>query len=152
MGLTNDDGEHKELTNAKFGIPVLLDSGTTYTYLPRQLFNRIAEEVGIEYTSGASIAPCELRNYNGSIDFGFSGYQVHVPFNEMIIDAYDIYGERITYSTGDPVCFFGIFPEEGTASSSYVLGDTFLRSAYIVYDLDNAEVSLANVHFNVTNR
>lgn len=29
-------------------------------------------------------------------------------------------------------------------------GDTFLRSAYVVYDLDNEEISLANTLFNVT--
>lgn len=29
-------------------------------------------------------------------------------------------------------------------------GDTFLRSAYVVYDLDNQEISLGNTLFNVT--
>ena len=29
-----------------------------------------------------------------------------------------------------------------------MLGDTFLRSAYVVYDLDNNEISLAQTDFN----
>jgi hypothetical protein len=31
-----------------------------------------------------------------------------------------------------------------------VLGDTFLRSAYVVYDLQNHEISLAATNFNAT--
>jgi len=31
-----------------------------------------------------------------------------------------------------------------------VLGDTFLRSAYVVYDLSNNEISLAQTNFNAT--
>ena len=42
---------------------------------------------------------------------------------------------------------FGIAPSQGTTS---VLGDTFLRSAYVVYDLANNEISLAQTNFNST--
>ena len=31
-----------------------------------------------------------------------------------------------------------------------MLGDTFLRSAYVVYDLSNNEISLAQTNFNAT--
>jgi hypothetical protein len=31
-----------------------------------------------------------------------------------------------------------------------VLGDTFLRSAYVVYDLENNEISIAQTNFNAT--
>ena len=41
----------------------------------------------------------------------------------------------------------GISP---TGGSSPVLGDTFLRSAYVVYDLGNNEISLAATNFNAT--
>ena len=40
---------------------------------------------------------------------------------------------------------FGIAPSQGTTS---VLGDTFLRSAYVVYDLANNEISLAQTNFD----
>jgi hypothetical protein len=42
---------------------------------------------------------------------------------------------------------FGIAP---TGAGTSVLGDTFLRSAYVVYDLDNNEISLAQSAFNAT--
>jgi hypothetical protein len=36
-------------------------------------------------------------------------------------------------------------------SGTSVLGDTFLRSAYVVYDLANNQISLAATNFNATN-
>ena len=150
VGLTNNISQTMSLTSSNFGIPVLLDSGTTYTYIPVSLYQKLAAEIGVQYVSGTSVVACSLRDYNGTVDFGFSGFQINVPFNELVVDAYDIYGYPITFD-GEQLCFFGIFPESNS-DGSYVLGDTFLRSAYVVYDLDNAEISLANVHFNVFER
>jgi hypothetical protein len=36
------------------------------------------------------------------------------------------------------------------AGSTSVLGDTFLRSAYVVYDLQNNQISIAQTDFNAT--
>ena len=151
LALTNDEGQSLNLTGGGYGIPVLLDSGTTYTYLPEDLYESLASEVGAQYIAGTSIVPCSLRSYTGSIDFGFSGYQIHVNFSELVVDAYDIYGYPITFSDGEQLCFFGIFPDSGS-DGSYVLGDTFLRATYLVYDLDNEQIGLANTNFNVTER
>ncbi|KAF8477029.1 aspartic peptidase domain-containing protein [Kalaharituber pfeilii] len=149
LGLTNNAGETMGIGDSELTIPVLLDSGTSYTYLPSSLFRKLADEVGVQFVSGASVVACSLRDYNGTVDFGFSGYEIHVPFNELVVDAFDVYGDPITFESGEQVCFFGIFPES-SSDNIYVLGDTFLRSAYVVYDLDNAEISLANIHFNVS--
>ncbi|KAF8425703.1 aspartic peptidase domain-containing protein [Tirmania nivea] len=149
IGLTNNISQTMSLTSSTFGIPVLLDSGTTYTYIPASLYQKLAAEIGAQYVSGTSVVGCSLRDYNGTVDFDFSGFQVNVPFSELVVDAFDIYGYPITFDDGEQLCFFGIFPET-SPDGSYVLGDTFLRSAYVVYDLDNAEISLANVHFNVS--
>ncbi|KAJ5966050.1 hypothetical protein N7481_012764 [Penicillium waksmanii] len=51
------------------------------------------------------------------------------------------------FNNGQRACIFGIAP---AGSSTAVLGDTFLRSAYVVYDLANNQISLANTHFNST--
>lgn len=151
LALTNNAGQHMNLTDDGWGIPVLLDSGTTYTYLPEGLYGSLASEVGAQFVAGTSIVPCSLRGYNGSINFGFSGYQIHVNFSELVIDAEDIYGYPLTFDDGEQLCFFGIFPESDS-NGSYVLGDTFLRATYLVYDLDNEQVGLANTNFNATER
>lgn len=151
IGLTNNVGQSMSITKSDFRIPVLLDSGTTYTYVPRNVYQSLAAELGVQYVSGTSVVACSLRDYNGTVDLDFSGFQINVPFNELVVDAFDIYGYPITFDDGEQLCFFGIFPELST-DGSYVLGDTFLRSAYVVYDLDNAEISLANVRFNTSER
>ncbi|KAA8570034.1 hypothetical protein EYC84_002371 [Monilinia fructicola] len=46
-------------------------------------------------------------------------------------------------------CAFGIF---NGSDGYYVLGDTFLRSAYVVYDLDNNQVGLAQANFEASNK
>ena len=40
------------------------------------------------------------------------------------------------------------FPTPSLCPSTYTLGDTFLRSAYVVYDLVNNQVGLAQSSFN----
>jgi len=149
LSLTNNAGQSMNLTDKTFGTPVLLDSGTTYSYIPPDVYDILASEVGLQYVSSTSIVLCSLKDYNGTVNFEFSGYQIQVPFSELVIDAFDTNGNPITFQDGEQLCFFGIFPES-TSDGSYVLGDTFLRSAYVVYDLDKNEISLANTNFNVT--
>ena len=45
------------------------------------------------------------------------------------------------------MCQFGI---QRSYASPWTLGDTFLRSAYVVYDLENNEIGLAATDFNST--
>ena len=51
-----------------------------------------------------------------------------------------------TFSDGSPACVFRIQSIEGNA----ILGDTFLRSAYVVYDLSNKVIGLAQTVFDTT--
>ncbi|CCX16180.1 aspartic peptidase domain-containing protein [Pyronema domesticum] len=149
VGLTNDQGKSINLTKESFAVPVLLDTGTTYTYLPSDLYNEIALQVGANINDGTGVptAPCDIRNYNGSVDFSFSGAIIRVPVNELVVDAYAFDGSPATYFDGTPLCYFGIMD---AGEDNNVLGDTFLRSAYIVFDLDNQEISIAPAIYNAT--
>jgi hypothetical protein len=53
-------------------------------------------------------------------------------------------------SNGDPACIFGIGPASVLDNGPLLLGDTFLRSAYVVYDLANYRIGLAQTKFNST--
>lgn len=137
-------------TSSNLPAPLLLDSGSTLMYLPddivQQIYNRIqavyVEEVGAAYAS------CSLQNQDKTIDFTFSGKTIKVPYNELFLDAgTDRNGNPLTFQNGDVACLFGIAP---AGDSSPILGDTFLRSAYVVYDLDNNQISLAQTVFNST--
>jgi Eukaryotic aspartyl protease len=131
-------------------VAVLLDTGATLTYLPDELVVDIYNEVNAVYvqSQGAAYAACELATTDSTLDFDFSGQTISVPYNELLLDAgTDRYGNPVTFEDGTLACLFGIAPASGEIS---VLGDTFLRSAYVVYDLDNNEISMAQTVFNAT--
>ncbi|KAI0887210.1 acid protease [Annulohypoxylon maeteangense] len=130
-------------------LAVLLDSGSSLTYLPDEMVEDIYEAVNAQYDSsaGAAYVPCSLANQKATVDFVFSTPKISVEMNELVLDLITANGQRPTFSNGVTACLFGISP---AGSGTNVLGDTFLRSAYIVYDLDNNEISLASTNFNTT--
>jgi hypothetical protein len=130
--------------------PVLLDSGSTLTYLPNAITQEIYDAVNAVYqpSMGAAYAPCSLASSSATIDFTFSGATIKVPYNELFLPAgTNQFGQPITFQNGEEACLFGIAPANGGMA---VLGDTFLRSSYVVYDLSNNEISLAQTVFNST--
>lgn len=46
---------------------------------------------------------------------------------------------------GSRACLFGLSP---SGNGVNVLGDTFLRSAYVVYDINNNQISMAQSNFD----
>ncbi|KAF2097613.1 candidapepsin-4 precursor [Rhizodiscina lignyota] len=123
-------------------VPVLLDSGSSLTYLPDDIANSLFQVFNADYqqNEGAAIVDCNLANQDESVDFTFSSPTISVPLNELVVVA-------AIRGNGDPICILGIAP---AGDSTPVLGDTFLRSAYVVYDLANNEISLAATNFNAT--
>lgn len=134
-------GNNKTSLFANSNIPVLLDSGSSLMYLPDNVATALYQRFNARYDSRqqAAFVDCDLANQDGTLDFGFSGVTISVPYNELVITA--------AISRGVPVCILGIGPAGNSVS---VLGDTFLRSAYVVYDLSNNEISLAQTNFNAT--
>ncbi|KAI1761724.1 acid protease [Hypoxylon sp. FL1150] len=130
-------------------LAVLLDSGSSLTYLPDSMVEGIYDEVDAQYDSseGAAYVPCSLASQTPTLDFNFSGVKISVEMNELVLDLVTAGGQRPTFSNGVTACLFGISP---AGSGTNVLGDTFLRSAYVVFDLDNNEISLAQTNFNAT--
>ncbi|KAI9660293.1 MAG: hypothetical protein M1829_006495 [Trizodia sp. TS-e1964] len=131
-------------------LPVLLDSGSSLTYLPNAVAQKIFTQFGATYSSSSQAAflRCSSRNSDATIDFQFSGMSISVPLNEMILDpGVSSTGSKPTFRDGSPACLLGISMAGG---QSNVLGDTFLRSAYVVYDLANNEISMAQTNFNST--
>ncbi|KAF2205412.1 acid protease [Delitschia confertaspora ATCC 74209] len=122
-------------------IPVLLDSGSSLMYLPDRIVENLYNEFDAQYDSsqGAAFIDCAKANENTNLDFNFSGVTISVPMNELVIVA----GTQ----RGQPICILGIGP---AGSSTCVLGDTFLRSAYVVYNLDSNQIGLAQTNFNAT--
>lgn len=166
---SNDDVPHSEffvtltsvdLADESLGsdlaLAVLLDSGTSLTYLPNYITASIYDAVGASYdkSQGSALVPCSLGSQNANMTFRFSDPSViQVPMDEMVLDVVSSSndtsgGGRSSYQEdSERACLFGIAPTEG---GSAVLGDTFLRSAYVVFDMDNNEVAMAQSRPNAT--
>jgi len=143
-------GKSQALTAKGYASPVLLDTGSTYTYLDPSIAQALSDQVGAQPLDqyGVAVVPCQVRNVNASVIYGFSGAAITIPLSELVVDAKDNRGNPARYSDGTPLCYWGILSSGDVGTN--VLGDTFLRSAYVVYDLDNQEISLGNTLFNVT--
>lgn len=136
-------------------LAVLLDSGTTLTYLPGPMVSTIYDAVGARWDQSEDfgVVPCSLGDPdNGNLTFRFSDpAAIDVPLSEMVLDVLssdnpDAPPPPSEQEAAERPCMFGISPSRGSS----VLGDTFLRSAYVVFDMGNNEVSIAQSKLNAT--
>lgn len=144
------------LTSDSFPIQAVLDSGTTLSYLPQDLAHEIWEEVGAVWSPyyGVAVLPCAYGRNQGNFTFGFAGPDgpsISVGMDELVLtmtsDAANMPSFESGAYKGENICTFGI---QNDTNDLYLLGNTFLRSAYVVYDLVNNEVGIAATDFNST--
>ena len=130
-------------------INVLLDSGSTLSYLPTKTANQIYTAVGATFDPQQSVAfcSCDLAQSDIKLDFLFDGQVISLGMDELVLQ-----GGQGSLG-GNTGCTFGISTQPSSAASdgqapSYTLGDSFIRNAYVVYDLCANEISLAQTNFN----
>ena len=155
-------GGKAQSLNTDLPTAVILDSGSSLTYLPDDLTSAIYTALDVQYSQQdeAAFASCDLANQDVTLDFTFTSPTISIPISELILGVSSVeedgenpnsgYSGEGSYGSGgndENICLFGIAPSLGSTS---VLGDTFLRSAYVVYDLANNEISLAQTNFNST--
>lgn len=142
----SNGGSSVSLNSGDTPVAVLVDSGSSLTYLPDNLVTALYKQVGATYDSQQQTAfvPCSLAHNTSTIDFKFTSPVISVPMSEMVINPGT--GSQTTFRDGTAACIFGVAPA-GQGGIS-VLGDTWIRSAYVVYDLANNEISLAQTNFN----
>ncbi|KAB8237867.1 hypothetical protein ETB97_012911 [Aspergillus alliaceus] len=144
ISLSSPSNHHTYSSSDALPAAVLLDSGSSLTYLPNSIVQSIYNDLGVTYepSSGVGYVPCSLAQQNINVTYTFSSPAITVGIDELVLSAGDL-----RFRNGARACIFGIVPAGDGAA---VLGDTFLRSAYVVYDLSNNEISLANTNFNST--
>lgn len=116
------------------GVVVLLDSGTTVTTLPAALVTSIYNFVGA--TAGTTRIPCSAKTDTKTINFAFGTGVINVSLKELIGD------------NGDGTCNFLIVPTD--SGNPNILGDSVLRSMYVIFDLDKNVASIAPANFDAT--
>lgn len=112
---------------------VLLDSGSTFTYmkpgLVRAIITAIAPDAPVKFSSSAGKyyeLPCELQNAGHSMTFEFNNsHKVTVPLDNFITKSED-------------KCILAIFQQ-----SLGTLGASFMKLVYAMFDMDAKTISLA---------
>ncbi|KAK7432812.1 hypothetical protein QQZ08_000675 [Neonectria magnoliae] len=142
----------------------ILDSGSTICLLPDSQVQDIWEAFDVRTVTGLSVpfVDCAYAGDKGdgiSLDFTFSGKKINVPIDEMVIDSFASVQDQImsdptlkeAFDGWDSACMFGIASasDYGVNDDRFaLLGDTFLRSAYVVYDLANEQIGIAEANTN----
>jgi hypothetical protein len=122
----------------------VLDTGTSLTYLPPSIVKTIAKDLGATYSSSYEAYIFESTPSSDIyVTYSFSGAEIKVPASELVLPASDL------GITGDSTPILTIFPNS-QADGYTLLGDTFLRSAYVVYDISNLEIGLAQSNWGST--
>ena len=148
LNVTFSSGNTTSFTPSNYAIPVLLDSGTTMTYLPSTetstLFTAL-NAVDDTQGSGKVYIDCGIRTQypRMTFNFAFSSVVIRVPVSELIFSTDISKHPRLPFTD---ICGFGIHPSPTVGRN--LLGDTFLRSAYVVYDLENNQIGLAQTSFD----
>lgn len=138
LGTSKGDKEDNLTTLTTTKIPVLLDSGTTISYMPTELVKMLADQVGATYSSayGYYIMDCiKEMEEESSIIFDFGGFYLSNWLSDF---------QLVTDSRSN-ICILGIAPQ---SDPTIILGDNFLANTYVVYDLDNMEISMAQANFS----
>lgn len=132
----------------------IFDTGTTLTYLPQDFAKQIVEAmVGnngytIDAGSGAYIVSCDAAQSTtqfelkmvASVSSKDAPVILSVPASQLVIPLDATTAEDANF------CLFGIAPTTSTVNGSnrYLIGDSILRSAYIVFDMANDRIGLAS--------
>ncbi|KAL8730337.1 MAG: hypothetical protein Q9166_004102 [cf. Caloplaca sp. 2 TL-2023] len=131
----------------------ILDSGTTGTILPNDLAKTFLEYFGAvtDPNIPRPLVACSLANADAEFVYQFggsSGPKISIPVADLInphIEFSD--GSGLQFRDGSDACILGV---QGADVDFLLLGDTFLRSAYVVYDLESKQIALAQAKLNVT--
>ncbi|RCK57714.1 Candidapepsin [Candida viswanathii] len=119
-------------SNVGASVGVMLDSGTTYSFLEQGVADQLANVAGATWDENMKFYRLSSCDVSGDAVFSFDkGVKITVPLSELVIRNVD--GQH---------CYFGVGRD-----GSNILGDNFLRRAYVVYDLDDRTISLAQVKY-----
>ena len=125
----------------------ILDSGTSLIVLPTSVADIFVKQMGGVTLGRSSFVNCNVESATATFDFQFGGPKgpkISVPVKEMVNPRV----ENAAFDDGTPACRLGISTQND--ADYLVLGDVFLRSAYVVYNLESRTVGLAMAKFNVT--
>jgi hypothetical protein len=156
FSMTGQAGNVTQFTIPTSQEAAILDSGTTITYLPDRivheivtLLNAYVDNTGILYVDCNILTQSPKMTFNYEFG-GRTGVNISIPISELVFPLTGAFSTNGSATPDVPFaspCALGI---SGSGGESNTLGDTFLRSAYVVYDLSNNLIAIAQTNFNST--
>ncbi|KAJ4418583.1 hypothetical protein N0V82_005469 [Gnomoniopsis sp. IMI 355080] len=130
LSYINSSGTTKFANSALSG--VVLDTGSSLCELPTDIVSAMAEDIGAEYDSqsGLLLVDCSAASSSNKLAFGFNGVTINVPMDQFVLQ-------------DGNTCVLGVMPLQTGSGITALLGDTFLRNAYVVFDQTNMKISMA---------
>lgn len=125
-----------------------LDTGASSMFMPAELQASVAKRLGATQKVGR-IYLCPQQPTEDLV-FNFSGAEIRVPPSEYAVPAHE-YDTSLPDDGSWAIWIYDTPEQENKDFPGVVsLGVSFLRSAYVVFDLDNKEISLAQASYDST--
>lgn len=130
LSYTNSSGTTKFANSALSG--VVLDTGSSLCELPTAIVAAMAADIGAEQDpqSGLLEVDCSAATSTNKLAFAFNGVTINVPMDQFVLQSGN-------------TCVLGVMPLQEGSGITALLGDTFLRNAYVVFDQTNMKISMA---------
>ncbi|KAI1874139.1 uncharacterized protein JN550_002718 [Neoarthrinium moseri] len=150
VGMTNSSGTYSfgdsgGNPSAEFPTTALIDAGASFLKLPPDAYAAFISGLGGAVDSSGYV-DCNFGK-SGSLNFVFGNStvstEIQVPLYDLAVPYMYTDGTYKLDSNGNKMCMLGV--EESSKSSKHSIGDTFLRSAYVVFDMDERQVSIAKL-------
>lgn len=112
---------------------VVLDTGSSLCELPAALVSDMAADVGATLDAQSSLyvlEDCSTATSAKKLEFAFNGITIAVPLSDFVLQS----GRE---------CVLGVMALQANSGITALLGDTFLRNAYVVFDQTNMKISMA---------
>ncbi|KAJ5280622.1 hypothetical protein N7478_005994 [Penicillium angulare] len=151
----NMDGISINETSAaskEFPLDAVFDIDFGMTYVPKSVAEALNSQIGNTSVAddwGQVNFTCNAISENSTIEFKFGGLELQFPLWEFVSkDRY--FQDDYEWTSDNETCYFTIcenkdYQDEG----SIVLGANFISMIYTVFDIDNDEISLAKLSWDI---
>ena len=131
-------------------LPVLLDTGSSAWSVPEEYYAYIVR--AFPYVTRQGICPCKYADSDDTLTLTFdASIEIKVAAKEFIVPIYNATtNDPVPYDQNDYACAFMVVPEQPTGEGFQTCGDAILRSMYVVFDLDQGQMALAQANVNST--
>ncbi|OUM51205.1 hypothetical protein BVG19_g293 [[Candida] boidinii] len=132
----------EEAVFASGAAAALLDTGTTLTYIPDALLEFINDQLDLTYSNSLGYYTMSCSDGDDRfLTFNFGGISIDCPLSSFFINIYSGSGSVSSQ------CALGLL---SSGDDSLTLGDSFLRNAYMVADLQNYQIALAQSNLDTS--